>query len=142
MVRQSEKIRYSSWNFIQDIIGFIFNYFFSFPDPGQDHIAEIYDNHIQPDEPQNIKPNFTVLVHTPTPFKILDRYKPLLLPPILHDIPANYYKYIPRFDGEYGNITAEKHIHGFEHFIDLFEVKEDGVCIRIFSQYLQGKAKE
>jgi hypothetical protein len=56
MTRQSEKIRYSSWNFIQDIIGFIFNYFFSFSDPGQDHIAETYDNHIQPDEPQNIKP--------------------------------------------------------------------------------------
>jgi hypothetical protein len=142
MTRQSGKIRYSSWNFIQDIIGFIFNYFFSFPDPGQDHTTETYVDHIQPDEPQNIKPNFTVLVHTPTPVKIPDRYKPLVLPPILHDFPANYYKYLPRFDGEYGNITAEKHIQGFEHFLDLFEVEEDDVCIRIFSLSLQGKAKE
>jgi hypothetical protein len=55
MARQSVNIRYSSWNFIQDIIGFIFNYFFSFPDPGQDHIAETYIDHIQPDEPQNIR---------------------------------------------------------------------------------------
>jgi hypothetical protein len=89
MTRQSGKIKYSSWNFIQDIIGFIFNYFFSFPDPGQDHIAKTYDNHIQPDEPQKINPNFTVHVHTPTPVKILDRYKPLVLPPTLHDFPTN-----------------------------------------------------
>jgi hypothetical protein len=52
MTRQSEKIRYASWNFIQDIIGFIFNYFLSFYDPGQDHIAETYVDQIQPDEPQ------------------------------------------------------------------------------------------
>jgi hypothetical protein len=141
MTRQSGKIRYSSWNFIQDIISFIFNYFFSFLDPSQEHIAENYDNHIQPDEPQNINPNLIVPVHTPT-VKIPDRYKPLVLPHILHDFPANYYKYIPRFDGEYGNITAKKHILGFEFFLDLFEVEEDDVCIRIFALSLQGKAKE
>jgi hypothetical protein len=142
MTRQSEKIRYASWNFIQDIIGFIFNYFFSFYDPDQDHIAETYVDQIQPDEPQEIKPSFTVPVHTPTPVNIPDRYKPLVLPPILHDFPANYYKYLPRFDGEYGNITAEKHIQGFENFLDLFEVEENDVCIRLFSLSLQDRAKE
>jgi hypothetical protein len=101
-----------------------------------------YDDHIQLDEPQEIKTNPTASVHTPTPCKIPDRYKPLILPPILHDFPENYYKYLPRFDGEYGNITAEKHIQNFENFLDLFEVEEDDVSIRIFSLSLQGEAKK
>jgi hypothetical protein len=142
MKRQSEKTRYSSWNFIQDKIGFIFYYFFSFLDPSQDLIVETYVDHFQPDEIQKIRPDLIGHVHTPTPVKIPDRYKPLVLPPILHDFPVNYYKYLPRFDGEYGNITTEKCIQGFEKFLDLFWVEEDDVCIRIFSLYLQGKSKE
>jgi hypothetical protein len=142
MTRQSEKIRYASWNFIQDIIGFIFNYFLSFCESGQDHIVETHVDQIQPEEPQEIKPSFTAPVHTPTPVNIPDRYKPLILPPILHDFPANYYKHLPRFDGEHGNITSEKHIQGFENYLDLFEVEEDDVCIRIFALSLQGRAKE
>jgi hypothetical protein len=109
-------------------------------DPGKDHIVETYDNHIHLDKPQEIKTIFTSSVNTPT-VKILDRYNPLVLPPILHDFPANYYKYLPRFDGEYGNITTEKHIQGFENFLYLFEVEEDDVCIKIFSLYFQSKAK-
>jgi hypothetical protein len=142
MTRPSEKIRYLSWNFIQDVIGFIFNYFFPFCEHGQDHIVEIHVDQIQPEEPQEIKPSFTDPVHTPTLVNIPDRYKPLILPPILHDFPANYYKHLPRFDGEHGNITAEKHIQGFENFLDLFEVEEVDACIRIFTLSLQGRAKE
>lgn len=81
-------------------------------------------------------------IHTPTPCKIPDRYKPLMLPHILHDFHESYYKYLPRFDGEYGNITTEIHIYIFESFLDLFEVDEDDVSIRIFALSLQGKAKE
>ena len=110
MTRPSEKIKYLSWNFIQDVIGFIFNYFFPVCEHGQDHIVETHVDQIQPEEPQEIKPSFTTSVHTPTLVNIPDRYKPLILPPILHDFPANYYKHIPRFDGEHGNITVEKHI--------------------------------
>ena len=110
MTKPSEKIRYLSWNFIQDVIGFIFNYFFPFCEHGQDHIFETHVDQIQPEEPQEIKPSFIDPVHTPTLVNIPYRYKPLILPPILHDFPANYYKHIPRFDGEHGNITAEKHI--------------------------------
>jgi hypothetical protein len=71
MTRQSEKIRYASWNFIQDVIGFIFNYFFPFCEPGQDHIAETHVDQIQLEEPQEIKPIFTSLVHTPTLLHII-----------------------------------------------------------------------
>ena len=73
MTRQSEKIRYASWNFIQDIIGFICNYFLSFCESGQDHVVETHVDQIHPEESQEIKPSFTSLVHTPTPVNILDR---------------------------------------------------------------------
>jgi hypothetical protein len=46
------------------------------------------------------------------------------------------------FDGEPGSISAEKHIQGFEHFIDLFEIEHDDVCMRVFSQYLKGDNKD
>ena len=43
------------------------------------------------------------------------------------------------FYGE--NITAEKHIQAFEHFVDFFEIQHDDVYMRIFSQSLQGDSK-
>jgi hypothetical protein len=46
------------------------------------------------------------------------------------------------FDGEMGTITAEKHLQRFEHFIDLFEIDHDDVCMRDFSQSLRGDTKE
>ena len=36
----------------------------------------------------------------------------------------------------------KKHIQGFEHFIDLFEIEHDDVCMRAFSQYLKGDTKD
>jgi hypothetical protein len=73
--------------------------------------------------------------------KILDRYKPLDLPPILHDFPANYTNNLPRFDGENANISAEKHIQSLEDFLDLFEVEDDDVYIRMFALSLGGEVK-
>jgi hypothetical protein len=45
-----------------------------------------------------------------TSVKVLDIYTPLVLPPILHELPVNYKYNLPRFDGENVNITAEKNI--------------------------------
>jgi hypothetical protein len=141
MTRQSEKIRYSSWNFIQDIIGFIFIYLSSFPDLGQDHTVETYVDHIQPDEPQNIKHNLMVPVHTPTPFKVTKIYKPLILSPRLHGFLENYHKYLPKFDGEYGSITAEKHIQGFEIFLTFLRLKKMMSVSRLFLHLCKVKLK-
>jgi hypothetical protein len=173
MTKQSGKIRYSSSNCIQDIVGFICNYFFSYYDLGQEYIAEIHNDQFQAEEPQRIQPIPIALVHTPIPVdspvrhkphalspiiveipvsykpldlppipvKVPDRYKPLVLPSILNDLPANYSNNLPRFDGENAKITAEKHIQNLEDFLDLFEVEEDDVCIRMFSLSLQGKVK-
>jgi hypothetical protein len=46
------------------------------------------------------------------------------------------------FDGEPDAISAEKHIQGFEHFIDFFEIDHDDVCMRAFSQSLKGDTKD
>jgi hypothetical protein len=52
------------------MIGFIFNYFFPSHDPDPDHTAKIYEEHVQPNEPQEVKPSVTIPVHTATPVKI------------------------------------------------------------------------
>jgi len=178
MKGQYGKIRYSRWNFIQDIMFFDINYFFSFPenvkkalqsilylrkdprlafdsfplkivntkyshafDLDQDPSSESYDDHLQTDEPQEIKNNSTGFLYTPIPCKIPDRYKPLILTPISHAFPKNHYRYLPRFDGECDNITAKRHILNFESFLELFEVDEEDVSIRLFALSLQGKVK-
>jgi hypothetical protein len=74
--------------------------------------------------------------------KVPDRYQPLDLPPILHDLPINYINNLPRFDGENGKITDEKHIQNLEDFLDLYEVEDDDVCIIMFSLSLGGKVKD
>ena len=63
------------------------------------------------------------------------------MPPILQDLPVNYINNLPRFDGENANITAEKHIQNLEDFLDLYEVEDDDVCIRMLALSLQGKVK-
>jgi len=72
------------------------------------------------------------LLSKPIPSKFQERYKPLKLPPILHEFPVNKYKYLPIFYGGFDKISAKKHIQEFEHFLDLFEVEQDDVCMRVF----------
>jgi len=50
--------------------------------------------------------------------------------------PTNHYKYLPRFDGKYDNLTIEKHLQSFEHFLEHFEVEHEDVCMRAFSKSL------
>ena len=72
----------------------------------------------------------------------MDGYRPLKLPSILHDFPQKHYKYIPKFSGELDNISTDKHMEGFDHFTDLFEVEHDDVFMIAFSQSLQGDVEE
>jgi hypothetical protein len=64
------------------------------------------------------------------------------LPQVLHDFPPNHHEYLPVFDGETNVISAEKHIQGFVHFMDLFKINHDDVCMRAFSQSLKGDTKD
>jgi hypothetical protein len=100
------------------------------------------DNHIQVEEPHETKADISPPVLDPLASKTQHRYRPLKLPHILHDFPPKYYEYLPVFDGELGAITTEKHIQGFEPFIDLFEIDHDDVCMRDLSQSLKGDTKE
>jgi hypothetical protein len=104
--------------------------------------SEPCDNHNQIDEPHETKADISPPVPNPTFSKTQHRYRPLKLPHIIHEFPPRHYEYLPVFDGELGTITVEKHIQGFEHFIDLFEIDHDDVCMRAFSQSLKGDTKE
>jgi len=110
-------------------------------DLDQDPSSKYYDDCLQIDEPQEIKNNFIASVYIPIPCKIPNRYKPLILPPISHAFPKNHYLYLPRFHGECDNITAERHVLNFEFFLNLFEVYEEDVSIRLFALSLQDKVK-
>jgi len=99
------------------------------------------NDHLQIDEPQETKTDSIPAVNTPTPCKIPDRYKPLVLPFVLHAFPKNYDLYLPRFDGECKNVNAEQHVQNFETFLDLFEVDDEDVSMRLFALSLQAKVK-
>jgi hypothetical protein len=49
---------------------------------------------------------------------------------------------MPKFGGEPNNLSTEKHIQDFEHFIDLFEIDHDDVFMRAFSQSLKLDTKD
>jgi hypothetical protein len=100
------------------------------------------DDHDQIDGPHEAKANVSSPVPGPMPSKAQHRYIPLNIPQVLHDFPPNHYEYLPVFDGEPNAISAENHIQGFEHFLDLFEIDHDNVCLRAFSQSLKGDTKD
>ena len=46
------------------------------------------------------------------------------------------------FNDKLEKITTEKHVEAFEHFVDLFEIDHDDLCLRIFAKSLQGDVKK
>ena len=94
-----------------------------------------------PCEPHETSVNIVSIAPKPVSPSLPSWYNPLQFPPILHDFPAKHYKYLPKFDEEPKDFTAEKHLQAFEHFSGLFEREHDDVCMRDFTQSLQGNAK-
>jgi len=99
----------------------------------------VEDHHTAKEEPK-IESSLTVSVYTPVSRKVPDRYKPLIFPPVLNPLLANHPEYLPRFDGENG-ITAQKHIQVFEDYLNIFEVEDEDVSLRLFSLYLLSEAR-
>lgn len=60
------------------------------------------------------------------------RYAPLVMPAKLHDLPLNYGKRLPQYDGV-GEITTKQHVDKVIDFVDLEEVDYDDAKIRLFS---------
>jgi hypothetical protein len=111
--------------------------------PEQDPSSESYDVHDQSCKPHVTKADIFPPVPNPISSKILDRYRPLKL------LPLSFMTFLQSIISTslclMENLTTsqlKKHLQDFEHFIDLFEVEHDDVCMRAFSQSLQGDAKE
>jgi hypothetical protein len=65
------------------------------------------------------------------------RFSPLVLPSQLHDLPQNYNQRIKSYDAE-ENVSAQKHLDWFNDFVDLEEVDDEDVKVRLFAQSLSG----
>jgi hypothetical protein len=78
-------------------------------------------------------------ITSPTTFKpwVTARYGPLNLPQHVHDLPENYLKLLPKYDGEKTHSTKE-HIAAFQEFTENLFVEHDNVFMRIFVQTLEG----
>ena len=53
---------------------------------------------------------------------LLNKYAPLALPPVLNDMPQDYLKILPRFNGE-NDIDAQKHLETFCSFAENLNVE-------------------
>ena len=66
--------------------------------------------------------NHKYLFTLPISTNVLERYKPMVLPPIFQALPANLQNKLPRFDGESSKVTAEEHIQNLENLLEIFEI--------------------
>jgi hypothetical protein len=72
--------------------------------------------------------------------KVAARYAPLVLPVVLHDLPENYMKNLPKFMGE-GDLTATEHIAFFDQFVDILGIEHEDVYSRILVQTFEGQVR-
>ena len=70
------------------------------------------------------------------------RYAPLVLPQNLDDMPADYQRKIPLFDGTPQGITALQHVDRMVDFFDLHEIDAKNVTMRLFVQTFGGKVRK
>ena len=75
--------------------------------------SKSYNAHDQSCNANETKFGNIPLVLNYIPSKILDRYRPLNLPPSLHKFTPNNYKYLLMFNGEPNSFTNEKNIQAF-----------------------------
>jgi hypothetical protein len=64
------------------------------------------------------------------------RYGPLNFPPNVHDLPENYLKLFPKYDGEKA-ISAKEHMGAFQDFTHNLFMEHDDVFMRLFVQTLE-----
>jgi hypothetical protein len=72
--------------------------------------------------------------------KVAARYAPLALPAVLHDLPENYMKSLPKFTGE-GDLTAQEHINFFDQFADILGIEHEDVYSRLLVQTFEGQVR-
>ena len=62
------------------------------------------------------------IVTPPTPTKVIQRYKPLVLPLIFQPLPTRLTNKLPLFDGENAKITTEQHVQNLQDLLNLYEI--------------------
>ena len=72
--------------------------------------------------------------------KVAARYAPLALPAVLHDLPENYMKSLPKFTGE-GDLTVQEHINFFDQFDDILGIEHEDVYSRLLVQTFEGQVR-
>ena len=75
------------------------------------------------------------------PAFLLNKYAPLALPQVLNDMPQDYLKILPRFNGE-NEVDAHKHLENFCSFAENLNVEHLDVVLRLFVQSLEGEARK
>jgi hypothetical protein len=68
------------------------------------------------------------------------RYTPFVLPPVLHDLPENYMKNLPKFTRE-GDLTAIEHITFFYQFVDILGIEHEDVYSSILVKNFKGQVR-
>jgi hypothetical protein len=69
------------------------------------------------------------------------RYTLLVLAPPLHVMPQDYQTSLPQFDAT-GTLNAQQHVDKMNDYLDLQEVDEVDVQMRLFTQSLTGDVKK
>ena len=72
---------------------------------------------------------------------LLNKYAPLALPQVLHDMPQDYLNLLPRFNGQ-DSTSAQKHNEDFCAFAKNVNVEHLDVVLRLFVQSLDGEARK
>jgi hypothetical protein len=72
--------------------------------------------------------------------KVATRYAPLVLPANLNDLPDNYVKNLPKFNGE-NDVTVVEHLVFFEEFVDVAGVEHEDVYMRLLVQTFEGEVR-
>jgi hypothetical protein len=70
--------------------------------------------------------------------KVVSIYSPLVLPIVLHDLPKNYMKSLPKLTGE-GDLIATEHIAFFHQFVDILCIEHEDIYTRLLVQTFEEK---
>jgi hypothetical protein len=72
---------------------------------------------------------------------VIAKFSPLNMPQITHDLPENYLKDLPKFDGDKTRST-EEHMSALHDFKNDQFVEHDDVFMRLFFQNLEGYVRK
>lgn len=70
------------------------------------------------------------------------RFAPLVLPQNLDDVPTDYQRKIPLFDGTPHGVTSQQHVDRMMNFFDLHEIDVENVTMRLFVQTFGGEVRK